>query len=214
MRTLMGFVRTNAVAFLALFVALGGTSYAAVQLPKNSVTSQQVKNGSLLRKDFKTGQVPAGARGPQGLRGVPGAAGAPGEPGLPGLQGEPGRSALTTLEAGETVRGYVGGDFHTPAAGSDWRAVASFPIPGSSAPGTVYIDGVTPGETCAGTALVPTAPVDTLCVYPQGAANPFLGGASHTAFAPTKFGFYVTWSPTSVGDTYFSGTYAYTQAAL
>jgi hypothetical protein len=78
------------VALLALFVALGGTSYAALKLPKNSVgakqlkrnsvTSPKVKAGSLLLSDFKASertalqgpQGPEGARGPQGAEGVAG----------------------------------------------------------------------------------------------------------------------------------------------
>src|SRR3954471_4455337 len=64
------------VALVALFVAMGGTSYAAFKLPKNSVGSKQIKanavnsgkvaNGSLLKRDFKAGQLPAGRRGPKG----------------------------------------------------------------------------------------------------------------------------------------------------
>lgn len=75
----------NVVATIALFCALGGGAYAAATLPKNSVgpkqlkkntvTSPKVKDGSLLKKDFKAGQLPAGATGP------PGPAGAPGETG-------------------------------------------------------------------------------------------------------------------------------------
>ena len=78
----------NVVAFLALFVALGGISWAAIKLPKNSVgaaqikknavTSAKVKNRTLLAKDFKAGQLPAGAvgaPGQQGPRGIPGPAG-------------------------------------------------------------------------------------------------------------------------------------------
>lgn len=214
MRTLLSFARANAIALLALFVALGGTSYAAVQLPKNSVTSKQVKNGSLLSKDFKAGQLPAGATGPTGPAGPQGAAGAPGPQGDPGIQGPVGRSALDNLEAGETVRGFLGGDFHVTAAGGDWRAVASFPIPGSSAPGQIYIDGHSAGETCTGSAAQPTAPPNTLCVYPVASDNPTLSGPTHTVFAPTRFGFVVSWSPTNVGDTFFYGTYAYTQASL
>jgi hypothetical protein len=84
----------NAIALIALFVALGGSSYAAITLARNSVGAKQikagavrsseVKDGSLLRKDFKSGQLPAGPQGPQGLQGpagTPGAAGAPGAPG-------------------------------------------------------------------------------------------------------------------------------------
>jgi hypothetical protein len=70
-----------AVACLALAVALAGTGYAATALPRNSVGTAQVKNGSLLRADFKAGQVPAGPRGaagPQGPAGPAGPAGAAG----------------------------------------------------------------------------------------------------------------------------------------
>jgi hypothetical protein len=69
----------NVVSLLALFVALGGTSYAVAKLPKNSVgskqlrkssvTSSKVKDRSLLATDFKAGQLPAGVQGPQGARG-------------------------------------------------------------------------------------------------------------------------------------------------
>jgi hypothetical protein len=61
---------------VALLVALGGTGYAAVVLPpnsvgttqlkKNAVISAKVKDGSLLKKDFKAGQLPKGDRGPKG----------------------------------------------------------------------------------------------------------------------------------------------------
>ena len=70
------------VALLALFVALGGTGYAALKLPKNSVGAKQlkrnavrsskVKNRSLLAEDFKAGQLPAGPRGFMGARGPAG----------------------------------------------------------------------------------------------------------------------------------------------
>jgi len=65
-----------AVALVALLVALGGTGYAALKLPKgsvgakqlkkNAVNSSKVKNKSLLAKDFKAGQL---KRGPTGAAG-------------------------------------------------------------------------------------------------------------------------------------------------
>jgi len=81
------------VAYLALGVALSGTSYAAATLSRNSVRSAHIKNGqvrapdlarnavkssrvvdgSLLARDFKSGQLPAG---PQGVPGPKGDAGA------------------------------------------------------------------------------------------------------------------------------------------
>src|SRR5438309_4703553 len=61
------------VACIALAIALGGTSYAAVQrLPKNSVTTYQVKDFSLLARDFKRGQIPPGPVGPAGPTGPAG----------------------------------------------------------------------------------------------------------------------------------------------
>ena len=37
MRAISTYVRRHHVALLGLFIALGGTSYAAVKLPRNSV---------------------------------------------------------------------------------------------------------------------------------------------------------------------------------
>ncbi|MDQ6851801.1 MAG: hypothetical protein M3070_18045 [Actinomycetota bacterium] len=37
----------NVIAYLALFVALGGTSYAAINIPKNSVGGRQIRNHSI-----------------------------------------------------------------------------------------------------------------------------------------------------------------------
>jgi len=48
----------NVTATLALVIALGGTSYAAIKIPKNSVASKQVKDGSL-----NSGDLAPGARG-------------------------------------------------------------------------------------------------------------------------------------------------------
>ena len=80
----------NVMATVAVFIALGGASYAAIKLPKNSVgtkqikknavTSSKVKNGSLKANDFAAGQLP---KGPQGI------------PGEKGEKGDPGASATT-----------------------------------------------------------------------------------------------------------------------
>ena len=73
------------ISVMALFVALGGASYAAIKIPKNSVgntqlrkdavTSTKVKDRSLLATDFRTGQLPRGATGATGATGTAGAAG-------------------------------------------------------------------------------------------------------------------------------------------
>ena len=47
MTKLTGHFRANAIAYLALFVALGGTSYAAITIPPNSVGTRQLRNGAV-----------------------------------------------------------------------------------------------------------------------------------------------------------------------
>ncbi len=47
----------NVVACIALFVALGGASYAATRLPKNSVGSKQLKKNAVTTAKIKNGAV-------------------------------------------------------------------------------------------------------------------------------------------------------------
>jgi hypothetical protein len=81
------------VALVALFVALGGVSYAAlaknsvgtkqlkknavttVKIKKNAVNSAKVADGSLLSADFAANQIPKGATGATGLTGATGKTG-------------------------------------------------------------------------------------------------------------------------------------------
>jgi hypothetical protein len=87
-------LRRNGVAYIALFFALCGTAYGAASslLPKNSVSSAQVVNGSLQRVDLSAATVRAlrGARGTSGPQGIQGPQGPTGERGPQGLQGIPG----------------------------------------------------------------------------------------------------------------------------
>jgi hypothetical protein len=71
---------------IAVFLALGGTSYAVArysignrELKNNAVTSLKVKNGSLSSKDLSVGaRSVRGQRGPAGPSGPAGPAGPPG----------------------------------------------------------------------------------------------------------------------------------------
>jgi len=112
------------VACMALLVALGGTSIAAVNqlVPRNSVGTPQIRDGavtnpkirnnavnsskvanrSLLRADFAVGQLPAGPTGPQGPTGATGAAGAAGPAGAAGVIG-----AITVRSQSVVVPGGV-----------------------------------------------------------------------------------------------------------
>lgn len=107
-------VRRQPIAFLALFVALGGTSYAAATLPKDSVGSKQIQkgavkspevaDGSLKSRDFKAGslpQGPQGEQGPQGIQGPPGADGADG--------GDSTAAAVRLLRGTATTQAFASG---------------------------------------------------------------------------------------------------------
>lgn len=137
----------NVTATLALVVALGGTGYAAIKLPANSVgskqlkpravtgsdirinavTSAKVKNGSLRAADFKAGQLPAGSPGPPGPPGMAKLVRrrlgsqpvAPDAVGAVTIACKPGEQALSA--------GLDGGIFPSPEANS-FTIVNSFPV--------------------------------------------------------------------------------------
>lgn len=76
----------NVTATIALFVALGGTSYAALSLPRNSVGTAQLRTGAVRSIDVKNRSLQttdlsprarSALRGQQGPPGPVGPAGAP-----------------------------------------------------------------------------------------------------------------------------------------
>jgi hypothetical protein len=119
LRRSASYIKRHHLALFALFLALGGTSFAASNalLPRNSVGTQQVINGSLQTNDLsnkarKALKGDGGPRGPAGVQGAPGATGAqglqgaPGATGAQGLQGAPGQSAtklFVAMDAGGTL---------------------------------------------------------------------------------------------------------------
>lgn len=159
----------NVVASLALFLTLGGVGYAATQLPSNSVgtpqlkanavTSGKVKNGTLVKADFKSGQIPKGAKGDKGAAGAAGPAGPIGPAGAQGAKGDAGNPTapavsgdvysgqLSLVLPSTSGFGIVAGTFPRPLAAGvatptvDWRvnAVADANCPGI---GTAAVAGV------------------------------------------------------------------------
>jgi hypothetical protein len=112
------------IACLALAVALGGTGYAAIIIPKNSVgtvqlknnavVSSKVKDGSLKAVDFASAELPVGPAGPAGAAGPAGPAG-------PGAKWAliSGGGAIIAQSGGIAVTSHVGPgvyvlDFGTP----------------------------------------------------------------------------------------------------
>lgn len=113
----------NVMATVAVFLALGGASYAAFKLPKESVGARQLKAGAVtpakLNEKTRAQLVgpdgprgPAGPAGPQGDTGPAGALGARGERGEQGERGETGPSAA-----------FAG--FHDPAVGITSKSSSS-----------------------------------------------------------------------------------------
>ena len=97
MHSILRSLRSNAIALTALFVALGGTSYAVSQLPANSVGGRQVKDASLGTKELSRSarralRGRAGSAGPAGARGALGPAGVAGVAGQVGPQGPKGET--------------------------------------------------------------------------------------------------------------------------
>lgn len=113
-RSLTVHLRNNLVAYVALFTALGGSSYAAVRLSAGSVTSRalakgavthsklapssvtssSIRNGSLTSSDFAkgmlTGQASSGSTGSTGSGGATGPNGSNGSRGSDGTGGPAG----------------------------------------------------------------------------------------------------------------------------
>lgn len=182
----LSYLRRHGVALLALFIALGGTSYAAAQLAKNSVGPRQIKphgvvrgdirpdavdgskvaDGTLSAQDFKAGGLPSGPQGPTGP------AGPHGSPGPAGPAGKAGNFGATlqsgqTLTGTWTVRGYRPG---TSAVGAS--DAISFPVPLATAPIQAAMKRVVPNEPgeattaqCPGSSGDPRAAAGVLCLY-------------------------------------------------
>jgi hypothetical protein len=93
---------------MALFVALGGTSYAAIKLPASSVGSTQLKKNAVSSSKVQDGSLRAAdlsrtARGTlRGQKGDPGVAGPRGDAGSPGPTASAAVSQGTTAALSST----------------------------------------------------------------------------------------------------------------
>jgi hypothetical protein len=130
------FARGNAIGLLALFVALGGTGYAASGGFSNGGALKACVNGNgsltLLKggKKCKKGQTavawnqtgPAGATGTTGAPGAAGAAGAKGTDGANGVAGE----RATALWAAVNAEGKLINGSHVVSTGKPFGYTVKF----------------------------------------------------------------------------------------
>ncbi len=195
------------IACLALTVALGGTGYAAIVLPANSVGTKQLKNnavnsikvanGSLLKADFKAGQIPAGATGPEGPAGPAGPAGAAG----------PAGPFPDALPAGKTIRGAFNIGATAAAAGALANSSISFVWPLTTAPTVrVVLQGAAAPTECPGNATSPQAQSGFLCIYEESRTN----SVGVTLNAVQRFGATIFTNSSAAGGFFSYGAWAVT----
>ncbi|MFP5364127.1 MAG: hypothetical protein ACLGI5_15520 [Thermoleophilia bacterium] len=165
----------NMMSTVAVMIALGGTSYAAITLPKNSVgthqlrdnsvTTAKVRNNTLLRRDFKKGQLDgiAGPAGPAGPAGAPGPAGATGPAGAPGPAGATGPAGPVGPQGAQGEQGPQGDPGEAARAYAFVSGLAcagaTGPCPTTRARNVTGVRRVSAGVYCV-TAIDPVDPID------------------------------------------------------
>jgi hypothetical protein len=138
---ILAHLRVNIIAYVALFAALGGTSYAAVRLKPgsvtsaalakravthsklglSSVTSANVARHSLTGSDFKPGALTAGGTSKGGRDGGRGEPGSKGDPGAQGPTGVPGGAAVVGRpRSSGAVSAPHGANTNIPLSNAGW----------------------------------------------------------------------------------------------
>jgi hypothetical protein len=176
-----------AISVLALFVALGGTGYAAMRLPRdsvgtiqlqnNSIIAPKIRNGTIVGKKIKNGAVTAGKINPKGLT-VPNATHA-----SIAVSAQSAAIATTATSAGTaTIAASPGalasgraetGVYDVEFTGASGGAAISFPFP--LAPPATHVEWLAPGAApdtgCPGSAATPEASRGFLCLYASAQTN-------------------------------------------
>jgi hypothetical protein len=120
------------VGYLALFVALGGTSFAAATL----INGAQIRPHT-IPKNRLTNSAISSLTGSRGPRGVAGPAGATGPAGPAGPAGAPGPAGVSSYQRVSALAATV------PADGTDVSALAECPAGKQAVGGSYFTTGST-----------------------------------------------------------------------
>ncbi len=188
-RGIIRLVQRNGIAMLALFLALGGTTYAAstALIGTNTVASPQVVNGSLKAKDLsaKARKALKGNRGLRGLRGANGATGTRGPTGAQGVAGASATSLFATVKANGTLI-HGSGVVSVSGATSPYTVTFNRDVSPSKCAALVAVGTVDNASVSTGIAIsVPDGPFggdpNAVDVYIRDLANTIIADAFHIA---------------------------------
>jgi hypothetical protein len=193
---------SNAVGYLALFVALGGTAWAATALPAHSVGTKQLKDGAvtfpkiaitarsaLAHEIIPTGgsstsgaagaagaQGPAGPAGPAGPRGSTGPTGPTGAAGTNGTNGSNGAAGTNGTNGTNGSNGATGATGATGPAGLAATALRYSAAPSLALPApTTTIASNVDGYTIKAQCVESNGPVFVASLVVNGPAGTYDG---------------------------------------
>jgi hypothetical protein len=144
------------ISLIALFVALGGTTYAATGLPKNSVGTPQLKKNAVTAPKIAKGAVTAPKINPKGLT-VPNATNLGGHPAT--------FYSPETLQSGQSESGVFGLGGPSPGSNYYYTTGVTFPIPLAHALDSNHVVVVSNAPSQAHCSGAGHADPGYLCVY-------------------------------------------------
>lgn len=144
----------NVIATLALFVALGGSSYAALKLPRNSVGSQQIRTGAVASSEVKDRSLQlqdiskpareslAGKQGPPGAQGPAGQPGASATRDFASVTASGSFTRGTATDGGRTTIGSYSIGFSRPVSSCAFSATLGSTDGSDVPPGRITVSEV------------------------------------------------------------------------
>jgi len=184
----------NVVSTMALFIALGGGAYAAIELPKNSVTEREIAAGAVGNSELARNAVTGSKVKNGSIKAVD-------------LASDARSSGLPSVAAkGATLTGAYGVSGSAGNSGDTAGSAISFPVKLADGAKVAFIGKGQPAiAQCPGDVFSPAATEGVLCVYEGDTGNrrTFL-----PEFAANGYGAYLRIVAQSSGFFYSQGTWA------